>query len=159
MVSFGRKSLLCTACSLLRRSATFRKHLWPSRLRKFTGKAHLLHLRSVQQTSAAPESDGYLMLAEKVWPSYPSSQYGVGLFGRKWWYAVKSSFRTKWDDRESWIDRITGPGRQRIRQFGFHGGTPCTPKHINPARWRRWTRETRRSVEGAPFVPTWISTR
>jgi len=43
--------------------------------------------------------------------------------------------------------RITSPGRRRIRQFGSHGGTPCVPKHVNPAPRRPWTRETGRSVE------------
>src|SRR5437588_7096353 len=56
------------------------------------------------------------------------------------------------------VVRITGPGRRRIRQFGCHGGTPCVPKHVNPALRRPWIRETGRSVEQGRYFRISINT-
>ncbi len=56
------------------------------------------------------------------------------------------------------VAQITVPGRRRIRQFGSHGGTPCVPKHVNPAPRRPWIRETGRFGEQVQRVPVWINT-
>src|SRR5882762_575221 len=65
----------------------------------------------------------------------------MGWFGRKDGHTINIRGVTKGGGVGCWAHRITGPGRRRIRQFGCHGGTPCIPKHVNPALRRPWIRE------------------